>query len=452
LGFGGWLIVLYLAVTRIGHLEAAKLGVQIGPVPLFLTEILVISTLLTAILTRPTAMICWVMTGGLAGICGSLLWLLMAVSILYAGMAIQNWGVLALRDLAVFSYGMMFAIAYILLDSPQKAATAMRWFTYSGVVLAIGLIVDTATGAHLFFSSFVRIMTEERLAEQSFGGGDVGGIVSFSMMAVIAYAITTPRLRTLNIFFAVICFYALVIGQTRSAVFGVAVSSLYCFIGLRTVQRVTIIAVCVAAVLIVVAIPILMPTSGMAITIQGFVAAVQGGAALSHDDDFYFRLLRWDAVINLWRQNPLFGVGFGQPLIPASLLNAVEIGGFNAGLPHNTYLTVLARMGLFGCLLIVVPWLICIGKALQSQHRALFGADTFAAGAALVAMSGFACFVLFLERPMHAATLWIVAAITCRLAQPDPGISEPTAIPTAASSSRSIIARAQRIGREKWAH
>jgi len=180
---------------------------------------------------------------------------------------------------------------------------------------------------------------------------------------------------------------------------------------------------------------------------------VQGGVGLQHDENAVFRLLRWDKVFELWRDNPLFGAGFGRPLIPRSLLNEVETGEFNAGLPHNTYLTVLARLGLFGFLLIMGAWIGSIVLATKAVRRPTFGADAFAAGASLVAMMGYATFVLFLERPMHNAALWIVAAIACRLASPDRAPEAMSGGTPPASSrpdwQRDVIADARRIARAK---
>ena len=142
LGFGGVLIVVYLTLTRIGHLEAAKLGVQIGPVPLFLTEIFIILTMLTAAITRPGQIVCWLVTGGMARMPGLLLWLLFLASLVYCAAAFEDWGILAVRDLAIFSYGIVFALTYFVLDTPEKAAAAMRWFAYSGFMLAIALMAE----------------------------------------------------------------------------------------------------------------------------------------------------------------------------------------------------------------------------------------------------------------------------------------------------------------------
>lgn len=453
LGVGGLLIVLYLVVTRIGHLEAAKIGIQIGPLPLFLTEMFMIATALVVAITRPAQIVCWLLTGGMARAPGMLLWLLFLTSLAYAAMAVEQWGILAIRDLAIFSYGIVFALAYFVLDTREKAAAAMRWFAYSGTGLAVALIVDTVSGAHIFFGAQDRIVTTENLLARSFGGGDVGGIVSFSLVALLAYAVTTAERRMFHSVSAALCLYALALAQTRSAVLGLSLGIIYSLFGMRTTQRISFVSLAAGGVLTVIALPVLLPELGISRSILSFGAAVQGGLELQHDDNFYFRLLRWDKVLDIWRENPFFGTGFGRPLIPRSLLNEVEEGNFNVGLPHNTYLTILARLGLYGFLLIMGAWITSIVVATRAIGRSRFAADAFAAGAALVVMMGYATFVLFLERPMHSATLWIVAAIACRLAEPDPvPARHANATPAASDFSRaalSPIAQARQIAHAK---
>jgi O-antigen ligase len=447
LGFGGILVIAYLAVTRIGHLYAAKIGVQIGPVPLFLTEMFILATGMVALVTRTAPLVVWLVCGGLARAPGFMVWLLFVVSVVYTAAAFGDWGILAVRDFAIFGYGVIFALAYIVLDTREKAAAAMRWFTYSGIVLSVALIGDTLSGAHVLFLQEVRIVTEAQLSATSYGGGDVGGIISFSLIALLAYAAVSAERRAFHLVAAAVCFYALMITQTRSAVLGLGLGGLYSLFGMRTTQRLSFLAIGAGAVVAFLVVPVLLPDSGLAHAISSFTAAVQGGIGVKHDENVIFRLLRWDRVFELWREHPIFGVGFGQPLIPKSLISSDENGLFNAGLPHNTYLTVLARLGLFGFLLIMGAWIASIVLATKAIRRPTFGADAFAAGASLVAMIGFATFVLFLERPMHNAALWIVAAIACRLAGPDQPVQ--TAVAAPAHPSYDVIGNARRIARAK---
>jgi O-antigen ligase len=453
LGLGGIFVVIYLVMTRIGYLSAAKIGFQIGPVPLFLTEIFILATGLVAVVTRPAALVCWLVSGGLARAPGFMLWLLFVTSIVYTVAAFGDWGILAVRDFAIFGYGCIFALAYIVLDTREKAAAAMRWFTYSGIVLALLLIGDTVTGAHVIFLPEVRIVTAAQIYARSYGGGDVGGIISFSLIALLAYAATATERRAFHLAAAAVCFYGLMITQTRSAVLGLGLACLYGLFGMRTTQRISFIGLGVAATLGFFFVPVLMPESGLAHAIAMFSDAVRGGFSVHVDDNVIFRLLRWDKVFELWRAHPVFGVGFGQPIIPKSLVNSDETGEFNTGLPHNTYLTILARLGLFGFVLIMGAWIISIVLATRAIHRSTFGPDAFAAGAALVSMMGFATFVLFLERPMHNATLWIVAAIACRLASPErpaPALNSAAApAPERIVVAHGPIAHARRIAQAK---
>ena len=450
LGLGGLMVVAYIALTRIGGLDAAKIGVQIGGVPLFLTELFILGTGLTAAVTRPAPLVCWLVSGGLARVPGFLLWLLFVTSIVYTVAAFGTWGILAVRDFAIFGYGCVFALTYIVLDTRAKAAAAMRWFAYSPIVLALMLIGDTVTGAHVIFPPEYRLVGAHVWA-QSYGGGDIGGIISFSVIALLAYAAVTPERRPLHILAAATCFYAVMTTQTRSAIIGLVLASLYSLFGMRTTQRLSFVALGVAAILGFLFVPVLMPESGLAHAISMFAEAARSGLALHADANVYFRLLRWDKVFELWRDHPLFGVGFGQPIVPKALISSDESGEFNAGLPHNTYLTILARLGLFGFILIMGAWIVSIVLATKAIHRRTFGADAFAAGAALVAMMGFASFVLFLERPMHNAALWIVAAIACRLAAPDPSDAAAAAVAPAPSArpAYDAIAHARRIAQVK---
>ena len=414
LGVGGFLVVAYIVATRIGSLKAAKLGIQIGPIPLFLTEILILSLFGIIIATRSRLLIAWLLTGGTTGWPGFSLWVLLIASVIYCVAALGSWGILAVRDLAIFGYGIIYPLTYIALDTPEKAAAAMRAFAYSGLVLAILLIGDTALGLHMMFDEEVRGV-EGIGSFASFGGGDVGGIIAFSAAALLAYAGVSPARRLFHLACAALCLYAVMIGQTRSAIIGLVLAMFYIFLGVKPLVRMLLLVQVAIIAAIVVAIPVLFPETSIARVIGGFWATLHSASAGAQDANAYFRLLRWGAVLDLWKSEPLFGVGFGRPVIPAALVDLSEVGQFNVGLPHNSYLTVLVRLGLFGFILVIIPWLGSVVFAFARVHRHRYGADAFAAGAAMLVMSGFAFFVLFLERPMHAASLWMLAAIVTRL-------------------------------------
>jgi O-antigen ligase len=83
-------------------------------------------------------------------------------------------------------------------------------------------------------------------------------------------------------------------------------------------------------------------------------------------------------------------------------------------MPHNTFLFVLARVGVAGLALIVACWVSSVARLVR-RARDEFRPDRLAAAAMLIAMAGFAFFVLFFERPMNNAEFWILCAIALRL-------------------------------------
>lgn len=416
LGWGGILILAYLAITRIGALQAAKIGVEIGPVPIFLTEIFILGMVVTVVFSRASLFFAWLCTGGMASWPGLLLWLLFMTSLVQCVVAYNGWGIMAIRDLAIFGYAVVFPLTYLILDTQEKAAAAMRCFAYSGLILAIALIFDVNSGLHVLFP--VEFRGVEGVGDVvSYGGGDIGGTIAFSGAALLAYAASTAERRFFHLAAGGACVYAVMIGQTRSAEIGLILAGLYLFLCMRAIVRLWLILGVLAGIGLMAAILILSPESGIGAVINGFWLTLQSAGQGARDGNAYFRLLRWNAVYDVWRGHPLFGVGFGRPLIPNALLEPYEIG-LNAGLPHNTFLTIMARLGLFGLVLVMLPWLGSAIAALTLFRRSRFQADLCAAGATLFAMMGYAFFVLFIERPLHAAALWITVAMVTRMAEP----------------------------------
>jgi O-antigen ligase len=209
--------------------------------------------------------------------------------------------------------------------------------------------------------------------------------------------------------------------------------------------RLVLYAILGVAVGFAIIIPILLPDLGISHILSGLWRAMASAFATNRDPDTQFRFLRWAAVLDLWQRHWLFGAGFGEPLIPSFMIPADEAGKFNSGLPHNSFLTVLARMGVFGLILVAGAWILGIVAAHRAARRSAFPADAVAAGAVLITMAGFAFFVLFLERPMHSASLWIVVAIAQRLAHPEPGGRAPAAARQALDGGHSLIRHARRV-------
>ncbi len=414
LGAGGLLIAGYLIVTRIGGLEAAKIGFQAGPLPLYLTDFLLIFLLLYCLFLRSGKTIVWLIGGRGIGIAGQSIWLLILASVFHTVAAFPAWGILAIRDLAIFSYALFFPLAYFILDTPAKAATLVRIMAYAGAGLAFLLVVDVFTGLHFYFEAGSRVLTDDRVQVASYASGDEGGMCAFAVCAMLAYLMTERRGRVWYFLLMLVAILGVALPQTRAATIGIAMAAAFALLlvgpGTRIISLMSAIGLLVLAYLFVT----LLPETELARTIWAFYKAVTSGVSVSGDDNAYFRLLRWNAVLELWQGSPFIGIGFGKPIIPEFLIQRAE-RGLNAGLPHNSFLTTVARMGLIGLALLLTPWLTAIYRAARATSYSRYRPDAFAVAIVLVCMLGYANFVLFIERPMHAAALWIMAAAACRL-------------------------------------
>lgn len=133
------------------------------------------------------------------------------------------------------------------------------------------------------------------------------------------------------------------------------------------------------------------------------------------DPDAEFRLVRWGYAYRVWAAHPLFGEGFGRAIVPEGLLDRGERKGrFNAGMPHNSFLSILARTGLVGFSLVAYSWISTLMRLLAAVRRAHRAVDLAAANL-LAAMLGYATFGLFFERPGTNAIFWILTAVAARL-------------------------------------
>ncbi len=166
-----------------------------------------------------------------------------------------------------------------------------------------------------------------------------------------------------------------------------------------------------------------LPIPG-ATRLQSVWQGLSSGANYENDPDAQFRLRRWRSTISVWMTNPVFGVGFGAPiqLDTWGTANGAKgaamrggLGAFNVGMPHNSFLVVLARTGVIGLSLICYAWFGGILRIVRRIRRRAADADQIASAVALIAMILTAALNLFFERPMLCAPFWILLAASYKL-------------------------------------
>lgn len=408
------IIVAYIVITRVGTLSAEKLGVHFGPVPLFITDIALLGLLMVSLFKRGGLILFWSSAGQKAGAAGLAVWALCVAGIVYFIFAFPIYHLLAVRDLAIFEYSLFFPLTYFAVDNRIWAQRITRYFIYSGVVLGILILIQFATGVDIGFGSTDRMVLGHDIAYVGFG--DDGGILAVSLMGLIAYALMERERRLIQLGCALLCFVAMAATGTRSALIGAVVAALVTFFLLSHRHRLAFVVVAISFCATLLAGAALPETIPGVKPLHDFYLGLTSAAGGATDVDGAFRIDRWKDAIDTWRAHPWFGVGFGRDILHQVFIGEWTTDMFNLGMPHNTYLFLLARVGLLGFGLVMFAMMVGLWK-LGLAVRQYRQPDDVAALNALIVMIVFAGFVLFFERPIHNAAFWIMLAVAIRLAQ-----------------------------------
>lgn len=410
-----WLIVAYLVVTGVADLRAGKLGFQAGPVPVFLTDMTLFALLAVSFFRWPSRILYWFSEGIGAGSIGRAVWLLCMFAVVYFTLAFARYPLYAARDLAIFCYSLYFPLTLFAIRKRHDAERILRYFTYAGVISALLLLLQETVGLDLgLFTTAKRFaLGHEVLALRN---GDASLFSILSLVSLFAYIICERRLRRFHIACAVVCFSAFAAALDRSGVVAVLFAlgiSIYC---VKAKYRVRYVLLAALFALPVVLAPLAPPSWPGVKVLRAFqISVVSAAGGPSVDANAKFRTTRWKYASELWFAHPLFGGGFGRAIIPSGLVDAGERKGrFNAGMPHNSFLFVAARMGLVGLGLVVYCWLSIVTRLAVTFGRT-HCVDDLAVANILAAMFGCAMFGLFLERPGSNASFWILTAVAARL-------------------------------------
>jgi len=404
------IILAYILLTRLSLGKEANYGIWIGSVPIYPTDVTLV--LLIGLVVRRRWQRrwfkSWFVKGKGAGSIGRAVWCLCILAVVYAVHAWPSYQILALRDLAMFGYSLFFPLTYLMISDRHSAVRIVRWFVYGSLILAVPLALEAITGLNLGLSSDDQsLMTASGLLRRM-AVGDLGSNLGFALSALLVYLLLTRQRRWINSIAALICLIGIAASLNRSAILSVAAATLFTFLIVRKRRRLIFgLSTGVVSLWLL----------GHSSLFQNLTAAIKSGTTIFDDADFQFRLLRWGEALVLWLTHPVIGAGFGMEICTP---DPNETGLFNVGMPHNSYLTLLARTGIIGLGL----FLFCYGKGLFDLLRSLrkrgMDADSLAVANILIAMGIFAGFNLFLEEPLLIGPFWIMLAVACRLAETSP--------------------------------
>ena len=410
-----WLVVIYLVVTGVADLQASKMGLMVGPIPVFLTDITLFLLFVASFVRWPSRILFWLSEGFGAGPVGRAVWLLVILAIVFFFIAVGEYTLYAARDLAIFSYSLFYPLVYFAIRKRQDALRLLRYFTYASVLGAALLVLQETIGLDLgLFHPMTRVALGRTFV--ALRSGDSNAPI-FSLVFLSVYALFDRRLRVLHVICAILCCFSLAASAARASVVAVMLAAgvtLYC---LRWRQRLWVVLAGTVVALPVILAPIMPQTPASRQLEDLRLSVISGAGGPSVDGNASFRTRRWEYAITQWIEHPILGIGFGRQIIPSGLVDATERkGDFNVGMPHNSLLFIGARTGLIGFSLILYSWG-SIFKRLTTMFRRTYRVEYLAIANILAAMFGCAMFGLFIERPGSNATFWIVLAIGSRLVE-----------------------------------
>jgi O-antigen ligase len=440
------LAYVFLDGSYIG--DEARLGIKIGPMPIFVTDAVLLAVIAICIRKHGGRLMNWGFTGGGAGAVGRAVWLLFLIALVNFALAFPEYRLLAVRDLAIFGYSIFFPLTYFTLGQRILAAKLIRYFIYAICIGAAIFNFQLVSGLHLFklFHSLKGLPGHLELAHP--GAGNLGNIGA-ALSGIFAYFAAQRTDRRLHAGLMLLCLATLAQVMDRSSFIGFFMAAALMFLlGVgRSRFYAGALGTTVIALLLVSAQGEL-PIPGGA-RLHGLSEALFSGTNMQSDPDGAFRLQRWHSAIQFWMTSPAFGVGFGAPIIAkdewirSEVKGAAErtsMGSFNEGMPHNTFLMILARIGPLGLGLVVFAWIATIVRILKALRR-VPNPDLLAMLGILIASVPVAGLNLFFERPMMCAPFWITLAAGYKLAESSP-------VPIARARVRSGLDNATWIGQQ----
>jgi O-antigen ligase len=137
---------------------------------------------------------------------------------------------------------------------------------------------------------------------------------------------------------------------------------------------------------------------------------VSGSVDYSEDDNANFRILAWLEAAHRFSEQPLVGEGYGIPF-------TFELSDSDPR-PHNTYLTILYKMGLLGFLPLLWILLSFYWKGWQTLRFLHGGPEALLLYVLLIGQTVMSCFGLLnllLESPFLACMFWLILGVGFRI-------------------------------------
>ncbi|MDX2149534.1 MAG: O-antigen ligase family protein [Bryobacteraceae bacterium] len=361
MGAAGWLLIAYLAaITVIG-----KGPTYLGVPPVFLGEVVLLTSLAFLVDWKRDAL---GLTDRLAPVSTLvILWFSVGLALTLANL--QQYGLEAVRDGAIWYYSAFYFVGLSVGRSGRLADRYWRLFTYIWLAALVWGTAEYASGRRL---SELGPEIPWRGVPIFFNARDEVGqnLALGALLVLLSSVYGSPWWRWPMRLLAIAGLALLAASEGRAVKLGLVAAfiTIAAFAAaprsLRLGRR--------ALVMVAAAIPVallcvlLVPDVAAKMQLDRFTEAAPSAA----EGTAYWRLLWWQRLADeVFARNPLFGLGFGESLHYYHPALEKLNGDWMLRAPHNFNVTVLARMGLVGSFLWVAILALGIGTLVVRAWR-----------------------------------------------------------------------------------
>ena len=305
--------------------------------------------------------------------------------------------ILVLRDSAIVVYSMFLVVSFLVVSSWQAVKRICVFFALGAAFSCINalawLTAQPGQRRYLPYGVYVLavlvgafVLTANRLIRPALG---------WSLSGLLAVGVLLANARTIYVALALILPIMVFVGPT--AKLQISKRTLRLSIGMT-----------VACILLVAA--VMQTKAGADLLNTAATQLVSGTVNYADDPNAGFRFLAWLEAGQRFAQNPALGEGFGVPF--SFNLTSYDVR------PHNTFLTILYKMGLLGFLptMVLLVWFQWKGwNILRSLHQRQGAVFLYVLLLAQLAMSVFGSLNLLLESPFLASIFWVILGMGMRV-------------------------------------
>jgi O-antigen ligase len=305
--------------------------------------------------------------------------------------------VFVLRDSAIVVYSMFVLVSFLIVSSWESVKRLFMFFALGALFASLNALAwfagEPGQRRYLPYGVYVLagmvgafVLTTNRSLRPALG---------WLLAALFAAGVLLANARTIYVAFAPILLIMVLVGPT---------------VKLRiTKRRLRLGAgITVASILLLWAV---MQTKAGADLLETTATELVSGT-LHYEDDpkASFRFLAWVEAGQRFVQNPILGEGYGVPF-------AFEMAAEDVR-PHNTFLSILYKMGLLG---FVPAMVLLVGfqwkgwSTLRSFHEQPGALFLYVLLLAQLAMCFFGCLNLLLESPFLGSIFWVILGVGMRM-------------------------------------